>query len=127
MDEAGLRSKGWQGDYLNILIAQESDWLERTPHQQHHLAERLSLKGHQVRVIDYEILWRARGKKEFYSKRQVFDNVSKIYQGAKITVIRPGIIKIPWLDYASLIFSHKKEIVRQIRDFCPDVVIGLGI
>ncbi|MCJ7654283.1 MAG: glycosyltransferase [Dehalococcoidia bacterium] len=112
---------------MKILIVQESDWLKRGPHQQHQLADRLSLRGHQIRVIDYEILWRDQDKRELYSKRQVFDNVFKIHQGAKVTVIRPGIIKIPLLDYVSLIFTHRMEIKRQIAEFPPDVIIGFGI
>ncbi len=112
---------------MKILITQESDWLKRNPLQQHHLAEMLSLRGYDIRVIDYELLWRTRGRKELYSRREIFNNVSKIYNGANITVIRPGIIKIPWLDYVSLIFTHKKEIERQIKTFSPDVIIGFGI
>ena len=112
---------------MNILLVQDSDWLLRGPHQQHHLMEKLALKGHEIRVIDYEILWKARGKKQLYSGRQVLDNVSKVHQGAEVTVIRPSIIKIPWLDYLSLLFTHRKEIERQIKEFSPDVIIGLGI
>ncbi|MGQ9628033.1 MAG: glycosyltransferase family 4 protein [Anaerolineae bacterium] len=112
---------------MKILLVQDTDWLLRGPHQQHHLIERLSLKGHQVRVIDYELLWRTQGKKELRSKRQVFDNVSRFYDGAKVTVVRPGIIKIPWLDYVSSIFSYRKEIHHQTKEFYPDVIIGFGI
>ena len=112
---------------MKVLITQESDWLKRNPAQQYHLAEMLSLRGHAIRVIDYELLWKTQGRKELYSRRRVFDNVSKIHQKAKVTVIRPGIIKIPWLDYASLIFSHRKEIARQIKEFSPDVIVGFGI
>jgi len=112
---------------VKILIVQESDWLKRGPHQQHQLADRLSLRGHQIRVIDYEILWREQAKGGLYSKRQVFDNVSKINAEAKVTVIRPGIIKIPLLDYVSLIITHQKEINGQIKEFKPDVVIGFSI
>lgn len=112
---------------MNILLVQDSDWLLRGPHQQHHLMEKLALKGHEIRVIDYEILWKAQGKKQLYSGRQVLDNVSKVHQGAGVTVICPGIIKIPWLDYLSLLFTHRKEIERQIKEFSPDVIIGLGI
>lgn len=112
---------------MKILIVQESDWLKGNPLQHHHLAEILSLRGHDIRVIDYELLWKARGRKELYSKREIFKNVSKIYSGANITVIRPGIIKVPWLDYVSLIFSHRKEIIQQIKEFKPDVIIGFGI
>lgn len=43
---------------MRILVVQESDWIERNPHQQHHLFDRLSARGHEVRVIDYPIDWR---------------------------------------------------------------------
>jgi len=112
---------------VKILIVQESDWLKRGPHQQHQLADRLCLKGHQIRVIDYEILWREQGKSELYSKRQVFEGVWKINPSAKVTVIRPSIIKIPFLDYVSIVFTHHKEINRQIEEFKPDAIIGFGL
>jgi glycosyltransferase involved in cell wall biosynthesis len=89
--------------------------------------ERLSLKGHEIRVIDYDIDWRKEKRKKLYTKRTVFDNVRKIYPKARIQVIRPGTLKIPVLDYLSLWLSHKKEIKRQIREFKPDVIIGFGI
>jgi glycosyltransferase involved in cell wall biosynthesis len=57
----------------------------------------------------------------------VFNNVSRFYNGAELMLIRPGIIKIPWLDYVSSILSYRKEIHHQIKDFCPDVIIGFGI
>ena len=112
---------------MRILITQETDWLTKTPAQQHHLAEMLSLKGHQVRVIDYELLWRKKMKRGLLARRQVFPAVSKIHRGAGIDVIRPGMVQIPGLVYASLIFSHKKEIERQMKDFQPDVIVGFGI
>ncbi len=112
---------------MRILILHETDWLKRNPAQQHHLAEMLSIRGHEIRVIDYELLWRTQGRRELYSRRKVFSDVSKIYEGAKIAVIRPGIVKIPWLDNVSLVFSHEKEIARQIKEFAPDVIIGLSI
>ena len=112
---------------MKILLVQDTDWLLRGPHQQHHLIERLSLKGHDVAVIDYEFLWRTQGKRELRSKRQVLDDVARFYDGARITLIRPGILKLPWLDYVSALFSYRKEIHLQMRDFRPDVVIGFGI
>jgi glycosyltransferase involved in cell wall biosynthesis len=112
---------------MKILLVQESDWLKKGPHQQHQLADRLSLRGHQIRAIDYEILWRTQGKRGLYSRRQVFNNIAKSCHGAKVTVIRPGIVKVPSLDYASLVFTHRKEIERQIREFSPDVIIGFSI
>ena len=112
---------------MRILISQDTDWLTRYPGQQHHLAEMLSLRGHDIRVIDYEIQWRAQGRRELYSRREVFNSVPKIHDGACINVIRPGIIKIPWLDYVSVLFSHKKEFERQVREFVPDIIVGFSI
>ncbi len=112
---------------LRILVVQESDWLERNVHQQHQLMERLSLRGHEVRAIDFEITWRNKHKREFVSRRRVFNNVSKVSKGLGVTVVRPGILKSPLLDYVSIAFSHGKEIHRQIAEFEPDVIIGLGI
>lgn len=112
---------------MRLLITQETDWIKRNPLQQHHLAEMLSLRGHEIRVIDYELLWRTQGKRELFSRRQTFTDVHKIYDNAKVTVIRPGIIKIPGLDYISLIFTHHGEIARQIEEFKPDVIIAFGI
>lgn len=112
---------------MKILLTLDTDWLKRNPAQHHHVAERLSAKGHEIRVIDYEILWETEGKKELVSKRQVFTKVSKIIKGADLTVIRPGILKVPFISYLSMYFTYKKEINRQIREFKPDVIIGHSI
>ena len=112
---------------MKILITQETDWIKRNPIQQHHLAELLSLRGHEVRVIDYELRWMDERDKSFNTKRKCFDNIYKIYQGAKVNVIRPGIIKAPWLNYLSMVITHRKEIKRQITEFKPDVIVGFGI
>lgn len=109
---------------MKILVVQESDWFERGPLQQNHLMELLSLRGHEIRVIDHEILWNVNGKKELISKREVFNDTSRIYDEASITVIRPPILKIPTLDYISLVLSRRKEIDRQIEEFKPDIIVG---
>ncbi|MDD5493717.1 MAG: glycosyltransferase family 4 protein [Dehalococcoidia bacterium] len=112
---------------MNILIIQESDWIKRGPHQQHHLADRLSARGHRINVIDYEILWQEEKDKKLLSQRQVFQHIHRVLPSADISVIRPGIIKLPLLNYISLLFSHQSEIDRQIKEFKPDVIIGFGI
>jgi len=108
---------------MKVLIVQDSDWLKRNIHQQHHIAERLVLKGHEIRVIDYEISWQTEGKKELFSKRQVFYNASKIFKDANIMVIRPGILKIPILNYVSILFTYHHEIGKQMKEFKPDILI----
>jgi glycosyltransferase involved in cell wall biosynthesis len=112
---------------MRILVVQESDWLERGPHQQHHLMERLQKRGNQVRVIDYEIDWARKVGHSLLSGRSEFLAAGKTYKDTQIQVIRPGIVKMPFLDYVSIPFSHGAEIYRQIKDFRPNVIIGMGI
>lgn len=112
---------------MKILLVQNTDYIKRNPAQQHHLMEMMSLRGHEIRVIDFELLWREDKEKQFRSKRKVFENVSKIHKNAQVTVIRPGIIKLPLLDYISLFYGQINEIEHQIKEFKPDVIVSLGI
>lgn len=109
---------------MRILVTQESDWITRGPHQQHQLFDRLSERGHQIRVIDYDIDWK---KWSWWQGRQVFGGVHKVKDDAKVLVIRPGMIRIPILSYVSSWFTHLSEIKRQIKEFKPDVIVGFGI
>lgn len=95
---------------MKILVVQESDWLKRNPHQQHHLMDRMSVRGHEIKVIDYPIDWPKDDPEGFRFNRQVVDNVYKVDKKANIQVIRPGFIKKPVLNYISLYRSHKAEI-----------------
>ena len=112
---------------MKILITQETDWLKRNPAQQHHLAELMSLRGHEVRVIDYELLWKNTTDKGLSSQRREFNNVTKIHSDAKVKVVRPGFIRLPLLHYISLAAAHRAEVGRQLKEFDPDVIIGFGI
>ena len=111
---------------MRILLIQDTDWIRRYPIHHNHLTERMVLRGHEVSVIDYEILWKEEGEKELFSRRQVFQ-VSRILKDAHHMVIRPGILKIPILDYVSILYTYRKEIKRQLKEFKPDVLIGDGI
>ncbi len=111
---------------MKILIVQDTDWKRRNPYQQVHIAERMALRGHEIRVIDYEILWQTEGKKELFSRRTE-EKISRIFPAAQIPVIRPGILKIPILDYVSMLFTYSREIKRQIEEFKPDIIMGNDI
>lgn len=112
---------------MKILVVQESDWMAKGPHQSHHLMERMSARGHKVRVIDFEILWREHERNGLISNREVFTNVHKAVDDGDVTVIRPPIVKLPVFDYLSLLYTHKKEIKKQLDEFRPDVIVGFGI
>jgi len=112
---------------MNILVVQESNWLTRNPHQQHHLMERLAARGHSVRVIDYDIDWKKGNGSGLSSPRTVYKNVHKILPDVSIQVIRPRSIRLPVIEYPGLLITHRQEIIRQIDEFRPDVIIGFGI
>ena len=113
---------------MKILLLQETDWIKRGPHQQHHLMDRMALRGHQIRVIDYEYLWKEDNKdRKIFTGRKEIKGAYKIFKEADITLIRPGMIKLPILDMASILYFHEKEIKRQITEFKPEVIISFGI
>jgi glycosyltransferase involved in cell wall biosynthesis len=112
---------------MKILVVQETDWITRFPHTQHHLFERLSLRGHTIKVIDYGFDWKKDPHKKIFQKREVFPRVSKIHNESGIDVIRPSALHIPVLEYPYLMVSHYRELSRQIKEFKPDLIIGFGI
>ncbi len=112
---------------MKILVLQESDWIERGPHQSHHLLERLSRKGHEVRVVDFEIGRRSQASKTVVTGRTKFVPPSKVVEGSQVEVIRPTAVHLPVLDYASVLVMHSLEIRNQLAVFRPDVVLGLGL
>jgi glycosyltransferase involved in cell wall biosynthesis len=111
---------------MKILLVQDTDWIRKNPIQHNHLMEQMVVRGHEVRVIDYEFLWRSESVKNLVSNKQIF-RVSRILPDAYHMIIRPGILRIPLLDYASMLFTYRKEIEHQLQEFKPDVVIGDGI
>jgi glycosyltransferase involved in cell wall biosynthesis len=107
---------------MRIIAVQDADWCKKGPHQQHHLLERLSAKGHEIIVIGFDQLWReSRGN--LYSRRKVQDNVARFYPGAHIRYIRPGFLRVPFLDYVSFTVTCRRELT-QLATFRPDCVVG---
>ena len=112
---------------MRIIVVQETDWLARGPHKQHHLFERLSLRGHEIVVLDYEILWRKGGDRGLLARRQEFPSVSKIYPGAETKVIRPATIRLLPLCRLSSVMTHYFELQRLVNRFQPDVIVSYAL
>lgn len=104
-------------------MVQDTDWVKKGPHQQHHLMELLSLKGHQIMVIGFDLLW-AESKDELIFKRTRMPGVQRFYRGAYVDYIRPSFFRAPYLDYFSFLFTSKKEIEKAFADFHPDIVVS---
>jgi glycosyltransferase involved in cell wall biosynthesis len=89
--------------------------------------ERLAARGHSVRVIDYDIDWKKGNRRNLLNPRTEFQNVHKILPDVSIHVIRPSSLNVPLLEYPALLITHHREIIHQINNFKPDIVIGFGI
>jgi glycosyltransferase involved in cell wall biosynthesis len=90
--------------------------------------ERLAQRGHEIRVIDYEIDWhKAKSREKPIQPRLTTIAGEKTVEGVTITVVRPPIIRARYLDILSEAMSHSAEIEWQISKFRPDVVVSLGI
>ena len=96
---------------MRILVVQESDWIKRNPHQQHHLMELLGLRGHKIRVIDYDVEWKNNTEEEdlYKSPRKVSKEYKKVHNTNNVTVIRPPLIRIPVINYFSILYYHIRK------------------
>jgi len=112
---------------MKFLIIQETDWELRGPHQQHHLMERLSITENEIRVIDYEFLWQTSRNRKIIERTKKFKANPKVIPNSKIWVIRPWMVKLPILNYLFIQISHSYHILREIKKFKPDIIIGFGI
>ena len=110
---------------MRILLIQETDWIDKGPFQQNHLMEKLSFEGHEIHVIDHQIQWRDY-KYSLFNKRTIYKNTNKIYDGAML-MCSAGFIKIPTLDYLSLLINLNREIQWQLKYFKPDIIVGFHI
>lgn len=109
---------------MNILFVHEVDWLRKVVYEIHTLSELLSLREHQVYAIDYESMWQKNSLFDFGSLRTTTaTNVARSCQGASVSLIRPGFIKLPGLSRLSAAFTHNLEIKKTIREKRIDVII----
>lgn len=100
---------------MNILFIHEVDWLDKVVFDIHSLAEAMSLRGHRVYVIDYENKWRRKSPFDLGTLRTTkFDDAARSLPGAKITLKRPGFIKVWGLSRLSAAITHYREIKKTI-------------
>ena len=112
---------------VRILLVQETDWKDKGPHQQHHLLERIVRRGHEALIIDYDVDWSKKNTRTVTTPRLEIDVESKTISGVKTQLIRPSMLRVPVLCYLSVIIFHSIEILRQVRKFKPNVILGMGL
>ena len=91
------------------------------------MLETLSLQGDDVTVLDYEILWGNAGPRPIFQPRRVWRNVSKLVPGARVTVVRPAMLRIPGIARVSWLMASWLELLRYLRRGRPDVILAYGI
>ena len=111
---------------MKILVVQETSWIKRGPHQQHHLFERLISRGHDVLVLDYDFTWK--NKHGFGMQKKLVRKVKgKVMKHIKVKVITPNMIKLPILNRLSIIYYHTTELIKVFKQFKPDILFVFGI
>lgn len=109
---------------MNILVVQDSNWFTKVAYACHHVIELLALRGHKVIVLDYEDDWRRRNFLDLGTlKTKEFKNVSRLYDGASITVKRLGFIKLPALCRLSESITATIAILKVIKRYNIDLML----
>lgn len=111
---------------MRILIVQETDWLSRNVIHQHHLAERLAKAGHELRIIDYDIMWHHKDLPRVVP-RQEFNDVTRVVDGVSLQVIRPAAVNVTLLCHANWAIMSLVELRRLYKQWPFDVVVGLSL
>lgn len=112
---------------MRVVVVQETDWLKRGPHQQHHLFERLSLRGHEVVVLDYPILRSHWPDEPLYVPRNERANAARIYDGARIRLITPATLSLSLLARPSSVIAHRAALARLIKEARPHVIVSYAL
>ena len=112
---------------MKILVVQETDWIERNPIQHHHLLELLSRRGHDITVIDYELLWHEQRGRGLIQRRKELADVQRVYPGAKVRLIRPGMIRLSGISRLSWLLANMAELRRRLEQDRPDLIVAYGI
>ncbi len=112
---------------MRLVVVQETDWLQRGPHQQHHLFERLSARGHEVIVVDFEIHYTSWPNAPLVAPRMEWSDVSRVNPQAHVRVIRPATVRLPGLARIISLVTFYRELARIVRSFRPDLIVDYAI
>ncbi|MGB5912994.1 MAG: glycosyltransferase [Promethearchaeia archaeon] len=112
---------------MNVLVLQETDWLTRGPHTQHHVFERISKSSNiKISVIDYDID-KIMHSKSIFIKKQIFTNINRALDISNVKIIRTAHIQVPYLRRITSLITNFYEMVKLFRKNRPDVIIGFSL
>jgi len=112
---------------MRLLVVQETDWLLRGPHQQHHLLERLVARGHQVTVLDYPILREHWPREPLWQPRQTVTDTHRVLPDGAVHLVRPGTLSLKPLARLSSLATFARELRQQVRRQRPDVILSYAL
>ena len=113
---------------MKILIVHEVNYLSKIIYEFQILPEILSILGHEITVVDYNDSWKSEaGERLLALNTTVHRDVHRAYPKAKITVRRPGMIRLPLISRISGAAAATLEIVRVLKKEKPDVLLLYGL
>src|SRR5262245_37502750 len=113
---------------MKILIVHEVNYLKKIIYEYQILPEILSMLGHEVTIIDYDDTWKTSSPGEATGLRtRVHRGVHRAYSNASVTVVRPGMIRLPVISRISAAVTTGVEAYRFLRDYSPDAVLLYGL
>jgi glycosyltransferase involved in cell wall biosynthesis len=113
---------------MRILVVHEVNYLSKTIYEFQILPEILSLLGHSVTVVDYNDSWRNESNGGgFVMPRRVYPVTHRAYDRARISLYRPGMIRVPGLSRVSGAVSAGIEVARLLKHSSIDVVLLYGL
>ena len=111
-----------------LLVVQETDWLKRGPHQQHHLFERLAARGYIITALDFEILYTPWPRAPLSAPRGQWDSVTRTpIPSPGVAVIRPATLRLPLLARPISLLTFYAELAAQCRAAKPDVIVDYAL
>jgi glycosyltransferase involved in cell wall biosynthesis len=112
------------GFSLNILFVHEVDWENKVVFDFHSLSELLASFGHNIFVIDFEGFKRGKRLDNIFTvKTEIKEFTGRSRQDISLTVIRPPMIKAPFLDRASAFVSNYLSIDKVLKDKKIDAIV----
>lgn len=113
---------------MNILILHEVDWLRKVVYEVHDFPEVLSLRGHNVTVVDLEEEWERNGWRDIVRWRTaVVPDVHRSRPGARIELRRPAIVKVRYMDRLSSLFTQYAELRHILATREIDIVFSYAM
>src|SRR5947207_2539768 len=102
---------------MKILVVHEVNYLTKIIYEYQILPEILSLLGHDLTIVDYDETWQStNGRPIFDLATRVYADTHRAYDKARVTLRRPGMIRMRLMSRISGAITGSLELNRVLRD-----------